>query len=62
MGYTTGHNSLSPFDDTLVLWWFSDAGTCCENAQRLLFRDCLISEPNRDYRNWSHLSLNISLK
>lgn len=41
MGHTAGHYSLGPFDDTLVLWRFSDAGTCCEYTQRLLLRDCV---------------------
>lgn len=41
MGHATSHNSFGPFDDTLVLWRLSDAGTCCGRTQRLLFRDCV---------------------
>lgn len=40
MGHPTGHNSLGPFDDTLVLWWLSDAGSCCGHRRRLLLGDC----------------------
>lgn len=59
VGHTTSHNSLGAFDDTLVLWWLSDAGTCCKHTQRLLFRECLNSGLNWAYWTWSQLSLSV---
>lgn len=62
VGHPTSHNSLGPFDDTLVLWRLSDAGSCCGHRHRLLFGDCATVGLNRAYWTCSHLSLNISLK